>query len=196
MSSTITVRGFVATQPKFVMAGPLAISSFRLASNDRRYNRTTGQWETGPTSWYSVSTFRVLATNVFASIGKGDPVIVTGRLKVTEWSAGGKAGLDVEIEAEGVGHDFRWGKASGFVRNNGKSSGGADDGAPAVDDEQPPAFDRGDRSGFVPEPSGEGEVWANPATSIASASSADAGEPAAFGFVAADEQTGEILEDA
>lgn len=190
MSSTITVRGFVATQPKFVDINGLAISSFRLASSDRRFNRSTNQWETGPTSWYSVSCFRVLATNVFASISKGDPVIVSGRLKVTEWTAGEKSGLDVEIEADGVGHDFRWGKANGFVRNNGKTSGGPDDGAQPAGDEQE------DDGGFVPTPAAAGDGWANPATSIASATTTDAGEPAPFDLVGIDEQTGEVLEDA
>ena len=194
MSSTITVRGFVATQPKHVVVAGLPIASFRLASTDRRFNRSTGQWESGATSWYSVSCFRDLATNVFASVNKGDPVIVNGRLKVTEWSAGDKSGIDVEIEADGVGHDFRWGKSRGFDRP-AKPKGGRADGAEANEEEQVPPDDRADEQAFMPKAVGE-DAWANPATAITTATVADAGEPAAFEFVAIDEETGEILEDA
>lgn len=194
MSSTITVRGFVATQPKHVVVNGLAIASFRLASTDRRFNRTTGQWESGTTSWFSVSCFRDLATNVFASVNKGDPVIVNGRLKVTEWSAGGKSGIDVEIEADGVGHDFRWGKSRGFDRP-AKSRTGRDDDSRGAEDEQVPPDDRDDEPAFLP-PAAAGVAWADPATAIASSDVADAGEPAAFSVVAIDDATGEVLEDA
>jgi single-strand DNA-binding protein len=175
MSSTITVRGFVATQPKFVIVNGLSISSFRLGSSERRFNRSTGAWENGPTSWYSVSCFRELATNAFASVNKGDPVIVTGRLKVSEWSAGDKSGLDVEIEADALGHDFRWGKAVGFAKNNGKPAGGRNDGADAPElEEQLPPDDRADGASRV----------------------MDAGEPSALGLLDLDEATGEVVEAA
>ncbi|GAA4171479.1 single-stranded DNA-binding protein [Gryllotalpicola koreensis] len=194
MSSSITVRGFVATQPKHTVINGLPIASFRLASTDRRYNRSTGQWENGATNWFSVSCFRELATNVFASVNKGDPVIVEGRLKVSEWSAGGKSGIDVEIDADGVGHDFRWGKSRGFDRP-AKPRTGRDDGAPGVGDEQLPPDDRADEPSFLPAEN-DGDLWANPATAISSATTTDAGDPATFDLVDIDEDTGEVLEDA
>lgn len=194
MSSTITVRGFVATQPKHTVINGLPIANFRLASTDRRFNRATGQWESGTTSWFSVSCFRDLATNVFASVNKGDPVIVNGRLKVTEWSAGSKSGIDVEIEADGLGHDFRWGKSRGFDRPV-KARNGRGDESQAPDDQQDPPDDRADESGFVPAASGT-DIWANPATAISSATTTDSGEPATFDLVEIDEETGEVLEDA
>ncbi|GAA4156539.1 hypothetical protein GCM10022286_06930 [Gryllotalpicola daejeonensis] len=182
MSSSITVRGFAATQPKFVIVNGLSISSFRLGSSERRFNRATGAWENGPTSWFSISCFRELATNAFASINKGDPIIVTGRLKVSEWSAGDKSGLDVEIEADGIGHDFRWGKAVGFAKNNGKPSGGKDDGAQPVEDEQTP-----------PDEQSVGSDWG--AMQLGSATVADAGEPAGLALVEFDDETGEVLDE-
>jgi single-strand DNA-binding protein len=187
MSSTITVRGFVATQPKFVIVNGLNISSFRLGSSERRYNRATASWENGPTSWYSVSCFRELATNAFASVNKGDPVIVTGRLKVSEWSAGDKSGLDVEIEAEGIGHDFRWGKAVGFAKNNGKPSGGRDDGAGAPEEEQAPPDEQA---------AGAEPAWSAPGMALGSASVVDAGQPTSFDLVELDDETGEVVDAA
>lgn len=189
MSSTITVRGFVATQPKInIVADRLAISSFRLGSSERRFNRSTGQWETSSVSWYSVSCFRDLATNAFASINKGDPVIVTGRLKVSEWSAGDKSGLDVEIEAEGVGHDFRWGKAVGFARTHGKSAGGSDDGTrPELEGSAVPEEIAGSASALD---------WGGSGLTLQSSTSADAGEPTALALVGVDAATGEVREAA
>jgi single-strand DNA-binding protein len=185
MSSSITVRGFAATQPKFVIVNGLSISSFRLGSSERRFNRATGGWENGPTSWFSVSCFRELATNAFASINKGDPIIVTGRLKVSEWSAGDKSGLDVEIEADGIGHDFRWGRALGFAKNNGKPSGGKDDGGQPVEDDQTPPDEA---SGDAP--------WGAPGMSIGAASVADAGEPTALGLAELGAEAGDASDEA
>jgi single-strand DNA-binding protein len=187
MSSSITVRGFAATQPKFnVVADRFAVSSFRLGSSERRYNRSTGAWENGPTSWYTVSCFRDLASNVYASVNKGDPVIVTGRLKVSEWSAGAKSGVDVEIEADGIGHDFRWGKALGFVRPKAPSKGGRDDGEERADEEQAPPPDDGLETAT--------EVWPVPGMALGSTSVADAGEPTSLQTAGLDEDSGEAID--
>jgi single-strand DNA-binding protein len=175
MSASITLKGFVATPPKFSVVGgdrKVDITSFRLGASDRRFNPSTERWENGDTSFYSVSCFGRLAVNAFASLNKGDAVVVTGRRKVKEWSAGEKSGLDVEVVAESVGHDLRWGKTGAFVRNTGSSSGGnrdveRDAGAVEVPDD---SEDESDANG--PD---EGR---NPLLSIASSLTLDAGEPA------------------
>jgi len=169
MSASVTVKGFVATQPKLVIVGEnLAIASFRLGASTRRFNSTSNQWETTNTSWYSVSCFRELATNAFASLNKGDPVLVHGMLKVSEWTAGDKSGLDVEISADAIGHDLRWGKATGFARTPSKR-GGQHEGDREEEFDQP---------GELPaSPQAPGELWADPAGSFAAAQVTDAGEP-------------------
>lgn len=169
MNASITVKGFVATQPKFVIVGEnLAITSFRLGASTRRFNTASNQWETTNTSWYSVSCFRDLASNAFASLNKGDPVIVHGMLKVSEWSAGDKSGLDVEITAEAIGHDLRWGKAKGFARTPARG-GGQHDGESAEACEQPaPA------AALAAPPDG---AWNNPVDAFASAHVTDSGAP-------------------
>jgi len=116
MSDTIAISGFVATPPNPVTAaGDLKITSFRIASNQRRFDRGRDRWVDGETNWYTVTTFRQLALNVAASVMKGDRVVVTGRLKVRDWEAGEKSGTNVEIEADAVGHDLTWGTTS-FTR--------------------------------------------------------------------------------
>src|SRR4029079_5343976 len=86
MNETITITGNVATEPEHKLTpGGVSITTFRIASGQRRYDRQTGGWVDGPTNWYSVSTFRSLADHAYDSLHKGDRVILTGRLKVREW---------------------------------------------------------------------------------------------------------------
>jgi single-strand DNA-binding protein len=116
MAENLTVSGLVATTPRhLVTADGLAITSFRLASSNRRFDRTAGKWVDGETNWYTITAFRQLGINVAGSVNKGDRIIVQGVLRVRDWDNGERAGTSVEIEAEAVGHDLTWG-SSVFTR--------------------------------------------------------------------------------
>ena len=116
MSEIISVTGLVATTPRhLVTQDGLPITSFRLASAQRRFDRQQNKWIDGETNWYTVSAFRQLAINSAGSIAKGDRVTVTGKLKVRDWDNGERAGTSVEIEADTMGHDLTWG-SSVFTR--------------------------------------------------------------------------------
>ncbi|WP_375384147.1 single-stranded DNA-binding protein [uncultured Microbacterium sp.] len=123
MSDTITVTGNIATDPDFkrTPAG-VAITGFRVASSQRRFDRNTGAWVDGVTNFYSVSTFRGLAEHAFASFKKGDRVLLTGRLRLREWDNGTKRGTTAEIDAEAIGHDLLWGTTT-FVRASSTADG-------------------------------------------------------------------------
>lgn len=43
-------------------------------------------------------------------------VIVTGRVRIRDWESGEKSGTTVEIDAEAIGHDLTWGRAT-FTRS-------------------------------------------------------------------------------
>jgi single-strand DNA-binding protein len=110
MTDTITVTGAVGNDPRLhVTSQGLAITSFRLASTRRYFDRAKGAWEDGETNWYTVSGFRQLANNAATSIRKGDRVVVHGRLRLRAWDNGEKSGTAIEIEAEAIGHDLTWG---------------------------------------------------------------------------------------
>lgn len=109
MNETITITGNIATDPQHRHAGGVSITSFRVASSQRRYDRQSGGWIDTGTNWFSVSTFRGLADHAFQSLRKGDRVLLTGRLKVRDWEAGDRKGTSVDIEADAIGHDLRWG---------------------------------------------------------------------------------------
>lgn len=110
MSTPISVVGTIATDPRFVQpAGGTPLCSFRVASNDRRYDRERGTWVDGETNWFTVTAFRGLADHASRSLRKGDRVVVIGRLRIRKWETEEKAGTSVEVDAEALGHDLRWG---------------------------------------------------------------------------------------
>lgn len=113
MPDTITLTGVVATDPRTITTGEgLAITSFRLASPQRRFDRTSQKWVDGDTNWYTITSFRQLATNSSASVKKGERVVVTGRLRIRNWETGERTGTNIEVEAEAMGHDLMWGTAA------------------------------------------------------------------------------------
>jgi single-strand DNA-binding protein len=119
VSDTITLTGIVGTEPRSVTtADGLAITSFRLASTQRRFDKGQEKWVDGETNWYSITTFRQLATNAAVSVKKGERIIVTGKLRIRPWENSGKTGTNIEIEAESLGHDLLWGTAA-FSRGAG-----------------------------------------------------------------------------
>lgn len=116
MAENLTVSGLVATTPRhLITADGLPITSFRLASSNRRFDRTSGKWVDGETNWYTITSFRQLAINCAGSVNKGDRILVQGVLRVRDWDNGERAGTSVELEAEAIGHDLTWG-SSNFTR--------------------------------------------------------------------------------
>jgi single-strand DNA-binding protein len=112
LTDLISLTGLVATTPRHITTSEgLAITSFRLASSQRRYDRAAQRWVDGDTNWYTVSAFRGLAQNSATSLGKGDRVIVSGRVRIRDWENTDRSGTTVEIEAESLGHDLTWGTA-------------------------------------------------------------------------------------
>lgn len=130
MSETITVTGVVATEPRHVVtAEGLNITSFRLASTQRKYDKAEDKWVDGDTNWYTVSSFRQLAANAAASVLRGQRVLVTGRVRIREWAKDDRRGVTVDVEAESIGHDLAWGTSS-FSRIVTSSASPAPDAAP------------------------------------------------------------------
>lgn len=110
MSELTSVTGLVATTPRhLVTQDGLAITSFRLASSQRRFDRNQNKWIDGDTNWYTITAFKTLAVNSAQSVNKGDRIMLTGKLRVRDWDNGERAGTSVEIEADSIGHDLNWG---------------------------------------------------------------------------------------
>jgi single-strand DNA-binding protein len=104
----VTVMGNVASRPRSALTkSGHPVTSFRLASTPRRFDRARGVWADGPTSWFTVTCWRSLAEHVASSVGVGDPVVVHGRMQVKDYTRGdGTGGTSVELDASSVGHDL------------------------------------------------------------------------------------------
>ncbi|MET8829981.1 single-stranded DNA-binding protein [Streptomyces sp. NPDC004610] len=104
--------GNVATQPVYreLAAGPSA--RFRLAVTSRYFDREKRTWADGHTNFFTVWANRQLATNVGASLGVGDPVIVQGRLKVRSDVREGQSWTSADIDATAIGHDLARGTSA------------------------------------------------------------------------------------
>lgn len=112
MTDTITVRGLVATAPRHIVTSEgLAITSFRLASTTRRFDKSAERFVDGETNWYTITSSRQLATNTLVSVNKGERLVITGVLRIREWESGERAGTSIDVEAHSIGHDLAWGTA-------------------------------------------------------------------------------------
>jgi single-strand DNA-binding protein len=110
MSDRITITGLVATQPRHIVTSEgLPITSFRLASTQRRFDTAAEKWIDGETNWYTVTAFRQLATHTAESVDKGDRILVVGKLRIREWESDERTATNIEVEADAIGHDLSWG---------------------------------------------------------------------------------------
>jgi single-strand DNA-binding protein len=138
MSDMITVAGLVATTPRSLTTSEgLPITSFRLASSQRRFDRTQQKWVDADSNWFTVTAFRHLAVNASRSLVKGQRVVVAGRLRIREWENGERSGITVEIEADSIGHDLSWGTGS-WTRVQASTPHRDEPADPALRDDDPP----------------------------------------------------------
>lgn len=104
----VTVVGTLVGDVRLRRVGPdgRLVLNFRIASNERRYDKASESWVDGDSLYLSVSCWRTLAENA-ATLVKGDPVIVSGRLRTREWiNERGERRSVVEMEASAVGPDL------------------------------------------------------------------------------------------
>jgi single-strand DNA-binding protein len=115
--TVVTLVGNVATDVRTTTSqAGVPISSFRIASTTRRFERGRGGWADLDTLYVTVVCWRSLAENVATSMSKGDPVVVHGRLRMRQWTSDdGRSGTAVELEASTAGHDLSRG-VSEFTR--------------------------------------------------------------------------------
>jgi len=146
--ANIDLAGFVASEPSFKrLDSGVSTAKLRVAYTERRFNRETGEWGDGPTSFVTVLCWRTLADNVAVCLRKGEPVLVRGRLRVRDYQdKEGSPRSVTEVEASSVGHDLSRGVAH-FSRTRRAPGETAAESADAVavasppDDEEPAGRD-------------------------------------------------------
>ena len=104
----------------------IPVANLRVAVTQRI--QQDGQWRDGETSFFKVNVWRGQAENLADSLGKGDRVMVTGRLRQRSWeTAEGEKRSVTELEADEVGASLKWATAKverTAQRGNGERSSG------------------------------------------------------------------------
>jgi single-strand DNA-binding protein len=96
----ITIVGRVGSEPETVGSNGLR---FRVATNDRVKNDTTGEWEDKNTSWWTIKAWRTLAEQSKAVIKKGMEVIIVGKIYEESWTdKEGVKRTSYEINADSI----------------------------------------------------------------------------------------------
>lgn len=111
--TAITLVGNAATEVKYrETTSGIPMASFRLATTERRWDRERSCWVDAGASFYTVRAWRALAGNVATSVGRGDPLVVQGRMRVHEWEKDGQRYTSVQVDAGAVGHDLARGTSA------------------------------------------------------------------------------------
>jgi single-strand DNA-binding protein len=106
-----TIVGNLVDDPELRFTGNgTAVANLRVAVTQRI--QQDGEWRDGDTSFLRVNVWRGQAEHLVESLGKGDRVMVTGRLRQRTWETPeGEKRSVTEIEADEVGASLKWATA-------------------------------------------------------------------------------------
>ncbi|HEV7933556.1 MAG TPA: single-stranded DNA-binding protein [Actinomadura sp.] len=109
----VTLVGWLAQDPFYTITQHgTPFLSLRVGCTPRRFDRQMGQWQDMSSMFLTVNCWRALADNIKSSeLKRGDPVVVTGRLRIREYAKDGQVRFSAEIEASTLGHDLTRGSA-------------------------------------------------------------------------------------
>lgn len=111
MQPIMTITGRLGTEVEMrETRNKVPFARFRLAHTPRVLQ--AGGWVDGETLWLSVRAYRRLGENACASLRKGEPVVVTGRVHHESWvDDNGVLYEQLVLEASSIGHDLSFGEA-------------------------------------------------------------------------------------
>ncbi|MCD2263657.1 single-stranded DNA-binding protein [Dietzia aurantiaca] len=144
----ITIVGTLVADPelRYTPSGA-SVANFRVASNPRRYNSQTQQWEDGDPLFLACNVWRQAAENVAETLSKGMRVIVNGRLRQRSYeNREGEKRTVYEVEVDEVGPSLKYATAQvtripsqggGGGAPTQQPAGSGEWGGPADNDEPP-----------------------------------------------------------
>ncbi|MGH3439843.1 MAG: single-stranded DNA-binding protein [Sciscionella sp.] len=122
--TAVTVVGNLITEPTMKrLAEDNCVAHFRVASTERRFDKVADQWVDGDSLFVNVTCWRRLAASVAASLRKGDPVIVSGRLSTRTYEVEGQRRWSTNLVAQALGPDLS--KCGAEVRRHRREQSGA-----------------------------------------------------------------------
>jgi single-strand DNA-binding protein len=107
--TAVTVVGNVATDVVLRQAQDgTPVANFGVVSTERRFDAKTQSWVDGNKLFVWVSGWRRLADGAAASLKKGDPVIVAGKLRLEAYEKEGEKRTTVNVEATAIGPNLAY----------------------------------------------------------------------------------------
>jgi single-strand DNA-binding protein len=108
--TTVTVVGTVCSEVRYSQAPDTTpMARFQIRHTSRRFDKRTNTWTDGDPDYFSATCWRSLADHVASSMVVGDPVVATGRLRISRWRRGEENMVSAELDVQAIGHDLRWG---------------------------------------------------------------------------------------
>lgn len=123
--TVITVIGNLTADPelRFTPQG-VAVANFTVASTPRTYDKNTSSWVDGDALFLRCNIWREAAENVTESLGRGDRVIVSGRLQQRSYETKeGEKRTVMELTVDEIGPSLKW--ATAKVNRIQRSGSGA-----------------------------------------------------------------------
>jgi single-strand DNA-binding protein len=110
-ATDITVIGNVVNSPTRNRTQNGSVTNFRVASTERRFDSATQEWTDGPSFFVDVECWGELGGNVAHTLSKGDPVVVVGVIRTSEWESDQGRRSRPQIKAEAVAPNLARGTA-------------------------------------------------------------------------------------
>lgn len=124
--NNITILGNLTRDPELRFTpGGAAVVSFGIAVNRNIQDKSSGEWQT-QVDFFNVTAWYKLAENIAESLGKGDRVLINGRLSQDSWEdKDGQKRSAVRIIANIVAPSLEF--ASCKIEKNPRAEGGISD---------------------------------------------------------------------
>jgi single-strand DNA-binding protein len=98
----VVLTGNLTRDPELrTTSSGLAICKLGIATNTRRKNGATGQWEEKP-NYFRVTVFGAQGENCAQYLRKGRPIAIDGRLEYSEYETDGQKRSSIDIIADSV----------------------------------------------------------------------------------------------
>ena len=120
----ICIVGNLTADPelKFTQSGA-AVATFTIADTPRVYDKTTGEFKDGETTFWRCSMWREAAENLSESLTRGTRVLAIGETKTRSFETNGEKRSVVEVTVEEIGPSLRYATAKVTKRNGTTAAG-------------------------------------------------------------------------
>jgi single-strand DNA-binding protein len=96
----ITLKGTIATTPRFVVASDgSSVNSFRFTED---YDTPDSVVES-TANWFTIVAYNTLATQIENEFERGQQVVLSGNLRIREWNNGIRNGTAIEVAIDAIG---------------------------------------------------------------------------------------------